>query len=240
MTAVGCEDVRDLLDAAALDALDEPDASVVAAHVDDCQACRAALDRARDAAAAIGLSAPLLRLPAAARHRVLAEVRAERAWRGRRWALLAAASLLLAAGLGVWAISLQLQVNDLRHDLAAAPTESDMAAVFSMALDPDVRAVSLAPASEGGEAQARYVWRKDGLGLLLVDHLPAIHDDQVFALWFVDDGDARLAGTFHPYEGGRGWLLVEEPPGPWDELRVSIEPADAVRGSGRLVLATAP
>lgn len=239
MTAVPCEDIRDLLDAAALDALDEPDASAVAAHVEGCVACRAALDRAREAAAAIGLSAPLLRLPASGRERVLAGVRGERASPGRWWPLVAAASLLLAAGLGVWAISLQAQVHRLRQDLAAAPTEADVAAVFAMALDPAVQAVSLEPVDADGGAQARYVWRKDGLGLLVVDHLPAIGDDEVFALWFVEDGDARLAGTFHPYEG-RGWLLVEDPPGPWDELRVSVEPADAVRGSGRLVLATAP
>lgn len=240
MNAVACEDIRELLDAAALDALDEPDASAVAAHVAACEACRAALDRACEAAAAIGLSAPLLRLSASARERVLADIRGERASSGRRWPLVAVASLLLAAGLGVWAISLQAQIHDLRRDLAAAPAESDVAAVFAMALDPAVQAVSLEPVGAGDEAQARYVWRKDGLGLLVVDHLPAIGDGEVFALWFVEDGEARLAGTFQPYENGRGWLLVEEPPGPWDELRVSIEPAHAIRGSGRLVLATAP
>jgi hypothetical protein len=238
MTAVPCDDIRDLLDVAALDALDEPDASVVAAHVATCDACRAALDRAREVAAAIGLSAPLLRLPPGTRERVLAEVNGARPWRARRWALAAAASLLLAAGIGVWAISLQVQVNDLRHRLAAVPAESEMAALIAMALDPQVKEVSLEGVGEGEAAQAQYVWRSDGLGLLVVDGLPPVSDEEVFALWFVDGDRPRLAGTFQPYEGGRGWLLVEEPPGPWTELRVSIERANAVRGSGRLVLAT--
>ncbi len=239
MTTVSCEEIRELLDAAALDALDEPEASAVASHVETCAECRSELNHARNVAAAIGLSVPLLRLPSAARARVLAEVNGTRRRTGRWWAMVAAASLLFASGLGAWAVSLQIQINDLRHELAAAPAESEMAAFFAMALDPEVKEVSLSGVGDAGDAQARYVWRRDGLGLLIGDHLPAIDEEEVFALWFVQDDEPRLAGTFHSYEGGRGWLLVEEPPGPWTELRVSIEPADAVRGSGRLVLATA-
>lgn len=238
MTTVSCEEIRELLDAAALDALDEPEASAVAAHVETCGACRSELNRAREAAAAIGLGVPLLRLPRPARDRVLAEANGARRW-NRWWPALAAASLLLAAGVGAWAVSLQVQIEDLRDELAAAPAESEMAALFAMALDPQVEEVSLRGVGNAAGAQARYVWRSDGLGLLIGDRLPAIDEDEVFALWFVHGDEARLAGTFHSYEGGRGWLLVEEPPGPWTELRVSIEPADAVRGSGRLVLASA-
>lgn len=240
MTAASCDTVRELLDAAALDALDEPDASVVARHVEHCDACQQELTRARGAAAALGLSVPLLRLSPEARSRLFDRLDApasgpRRSW---RWPLVAAASVALALGLGGWALALQIQVNDLRAERREAPREAALVAMLDMALEPDLAEISLAGVQEGEEARGRYVWRRDGRGLLVGDALPPIDEDEVFALWFVQGGQPRLAGTFHAYERGRGWLLVEDPPGPWEELRVSIEPEDAVSGSGRLVLAS--
>lgn len=235
-----CEQARELLDALALDALDEPEASAAAEHISACPECAAEFDEAREAAAALGLAAPAHRLGDAARARVLealheprpAQVRVPRQW--MRMAL-AAAAVLLVAGLGTWGTMLQLRVNHLEGSPTALSPTDPAAALMALAIQPDAKIADLT--SSGGQAAARYAWYPGGPGVLVSHDLPALPPGHVYALWFVGDGNASLGGTFQPDASGSATLLVQWPPGYFDTIRVAMHASDAVTaGSGQVVL----
>lgn len=73
-----CEQVGELIDAYALGALDEPERSLIARHLDGCAACSAVLEAAERLVSSLALAAPLRRAPAALGSRLLAEIQSER------------------------------------------------------------------------------------------------------------------------------------------------------------------
>ncbi len=234
-----CERARELLDALALDALDEPEASAVAEHLSSCAACGLEFEEAREAAGMLALAAPAHRLGDGTRARVLEAVQERpspvRLPRPRMRMALAAAAVLLVAGLAAWGTFLQLRVNHLDSKQAVLGPTDPAAALMALAIQPDAKIADLT--SSSGQAGGRYAWYSGGPGVLVSHDLPALPPGHVYALWFVGDGRASLGGTFQPDASGRATLLVQSPPGYFDTIRVAMHASDAVTaGSGQVVL----
>ncbi len=237
MTTLTCDEARDLLDAGALDALDEPEASALTEHLRGCEPCRRELEQAREAAAMLGLTAPLATMSDTGRERVLQAVRAEP--RGRRlpsrWLLGAAAAAVLAlAGLGAWNVVLQRQVNDLHGQ--SARTFDQPTALLALALNPDAKKIDMTGGPAAPGSVGRYVWYQGGPGLLVSQNMPPPPDGQVYALWFVDDTGASVsAGPFTPSGNGQVRFLVPKPPDYFENMVVTVQPQGQTSSMGSQV-----
>lgn len=124
-----CDEVRELLDAYALGALDADEAWQVELHLGSCPSCRAELESARAGIDLLALAVPLRRAAPGLRQRLLASAfRLEREHRlpgyrrmaapPRRWLklfrLVAAGMVLVAAA--SWAVFIHAEIRRLRHD----------------------------------------------------------------------------------------------------------------------------
>jgi hypothetical protein len=126
MVPVTCEEIREDLEAYALDALEPAEALRVAAHVDDCDDCRELLAGYRDAVEYLAFTAPLYHASPRLKERILGGIGASRpalaaqAVLRRPWLLSAAAVVLIGLAIGglAWAITLSSQVERLRTDNA--------------------------------------------------------------------------------------------------------------------------
>lgn len=72
-----CEQVQDLAGAYALGALDEPERTAVAEHIQSCAVCRAAVQEAENLVRRLALAAPLRRVPPALQARLMVTVNAD-------------------------------------------------------------------------------------------------------------------------------------------------------------------
>lgn len=120
-----CEGIRENLEAFALRALDADEARLVEAHILDCDECAEIVRAYRMAIDHLALAVPLVQAPPRLKNRVLGGIGALRPLPiprilTTRWALAAAASVLVAVAIGgiAWAIMLSAQVDRLRQDNA--------------------------------------------------------------------------------------------------------------------------
>ena len=137
------EQLRDLLPALSLGALDADERREVAAHVSTCSECAAELAALERTVEGIGLEAAPVTPPAALRGKVLARIEEERAGKVSSlsrmpvpppqparpkplWAhgLALAASIALAVGASLYAWGLRSEVAILREDVAATSGEA--------------------------------------------------------------------------------------------------------------------
>lgn len=135
------EELRDLLPAFALGALDENERREVADHVSDCAECTAELTALERVVDGIGLDAAPVTPPPSLRNRVLSRIENERAGRVSSmsrmpalqpksarppWAqgLALAASVAIAVGASLYAWTLRTEVETLRQDVVATSEEA--------------------------------------------------------------------------------------------------------------------
>jgi len=136
------EQLRDLLPALSLGALDADERREVAAHVSTCAECTAELAALERVVQGIALEAPPVTPPAALKGKVLARIEDERAGKVTAmsrmpvpahmaqprplWAhgLALAASLALAVGASLYAWALKSEILILRQDVAATSEEA--------------------------------------------------------------------------------------------------------------------
>jgi anti-sigma-K factor RskA len=135
------EQLRDLLPALSLGALDADERREAAAHVSTCAECAAELAALERTVQGIALEAPPVTPPAALKGKVLARIEDERAGRvalsrmpvparpqpPRPWwahGLALAASLALAIGASLYAWALRSEISILREDVAATSSEA--------------------------------------------------------------------------------------------------------------------
>lgn len=197
-------ETRDLLGAFALGAVDAQEAAAVRAHLATCAECQAemaglwaAVDTLPDlvapmdpppalrerisaailAEAASGSPATPAPLRPAPDQRLPEPIRPARWWAAAApWAAAAAMLLFLSAGLLVWNLRLQNQIE-------TAPT-------------PDTIALAATDAAPGASGQVTYL-PDDDLLLLDVRDLPALEPDQVYEVWLIgSDGIPSPAGVF--------------------------------------------
>lgn len=167
--------------------------------------------------------------------------------------LAAAAALVLASGLGLWALQLRTQLDAMNARVARAEADVvEMRRTFDQSqaetrilqaqtrtlqshtnvmFAADMRRVDLAgqPAAPGSTARA-FMSRNRGLAFA-ASQLPALPSGKVYQLWVIPQGQAPVdAGVLNVDAGGNASTFFEMPPGlpPPQVLAVTIEPAGGV------------
>jgi len=208
------DDVRDLIAAYALDAVDRADISAVESAVADDAELRNELDGYRETLAVLvdatepSPSTPSPRVweaidaelagtqrPPAPEIATVSDIRSSRRW-SRLGAIISVAAVAVSLVLG-------LRVVDLQNQVDADPTLEDLAS--SAMNDPNALIVDLV-AQEGYEgASARIVVDDDGLGYVVSDTLEALESSRTYQLWAIvaDGGESRVisAGVLGPDPG---------------------------------------
>lgn len=233
------ENVQAALAAEALDALDEEEREALHAHLAGCAECRAELESLREAASLLAHTVPRVPLDRARSDRIRARLLARAAadLRGGEAAapaivapetrvipiasrrssalpawLAAAASLLIAIGLGAYALSLRGQVSSLEQQTASlarergrlestlAERESTLAALAG----PDVRVISLASTQQRAPS-GRMFWNPARRRYTFFAYnLPQVRPGREYQLWLITPEGPVAAPTFRPGRDGVG------------------------------------
>ena len=142
--------------------------------------------------------------------------------------LVAAASFIVAVLIGVWAISLNNEVNRLRVEQAALQRElvTQREVLAQIAL-PQTRAMAITGTQVQPNAYGQMIANPDGnSGVLIVADLAPLPPGKVYQFWLIKGNTPVSAGLFSVDAQGRGLLPVRssEPVGSFDAIGVSIEP----------------
>jgi len=161
--------------------------------------------------------------------------------------LAAAAAVLLASGLGLWALQLrssldemnarveraEQQVVALQRTLGEAQTQTRVLQAHNDVLfAPDTLRVDLAgQATVAPASSARaFVSRQSGMAFT-ANQLPALPADKAYQLWVIPQGSAPVsAGLLKPDATGHATLFYQVPPDmpPPAVIAVTVEPAGGV------------
>lgn len=252
MADVNHDRFGDLAPLFAIGALPADERAAFEAHLRECTACAEEVRALTPVAGALPYALPQVDPPLALRSRVLgvsgSRVRAadrEKDSRPRFAWLSAAALLLVAIGLGVYAmatrqrlarVELQLQsalasLSQSDARLAAALQQSaGVQARLAVLTASDLTQVNLAgqPPAPGATGRA-FFSRSRGL-VFAASNLPALPSGRTYQLWYLTPGAPRSAGLFKPDASGRAILTLDPPAStsPPSGLAVSIEPDGGV------------
>ncbi len=231
------ENVQAALAVEALDALDGEERDALQAHLAGCAECRAELESLREAASMLAHTAPHIRLEPARSARLRARLLARAAAdvRGgvaaapvtaapetrvipiasrRRSALpawlAAAASVLIAIGLGAYALSLRGRVSSLEQQTAALArdrgrlesTLAEREATLAALAGPEVRVISLASTQQRAPS-GRMFWNPARRRYTFFAYnLPQVNPGREYQLWLITPGGPVAAPTFRPGRDG--------------------------------------
>ncbi|HVM39391.1 MAG TPA: anti-sigma factor [Acidimicrobiia bacterium] len=238
----GHDELRDLLGAYALDALEAEEVATLERHLEGCDACRLEVTRHRETAAwlaSVAAPEPPERVWDRIADRTVRgadtdEPRAPLLLRPRstvRWKVATAVTSVAAAAATIVAIGSVAEERDLaeRVDDLAATVESVglRQAAANAALDPDARTVVLRSPDE--TASARLVYLPDGTGYLVEHDLADLAGDRTYQLWALV-GDRKIsAGVL----GSEPAVTPFQVAGPVDGFALTVETAGgAVAPSG--------
>ena len=160
--------------------------------------------------------------------------------------LAAAAALVLASGLGLWALQLRTtldavnarveraeqEVVEMRRTLGEAQEHTRVLQAHNEVMfAPDTLRVDLAgqPVAPGASARA-FMSRQTGM-VFTANQLPKLPADKVYQLWVIPQGQAPVsAGLLAPDASGHATLLAKVSPDlpPPAVVAVTIEPAGGV------------
>jgi anti-sigma-K factor RskA len=236
----------ELVAAYALEALDAAEVPAFERHLADCAACQATLADLRRVAAGLGMAAPPLDPPASLRVRTLARATSQPQSQPVRpapavtpavpparsdpsWSWLAtAAALVLAAGLGVYALRLRQdltttrqlvadmsqRMDQIRADLMTARGESArLATTIAVLAAADVVRVDLTGSGAASAATARAYLSARGL-VLSGSSLPPLAASRTYQVWVIPTGPGALpisAGLMGVDAGGTATLTASTP-----------------------------
>jgi anti-sigma-K factor RskA len=213
-------ELRDLIDAHALDALDADERALVDEHVAGCAECAARLDELRETAAALAFAAPEAAPPPGLRAAILDAAAPPRPvpakpphrlalWRGLAIGLAAACAGLAALAIVLWN----------RADSARSSRDAQ-AAALAQVLQPGARLVALqgAPGAVVGTPQGR--------AILILGRLHRAPSGKTYEAWLIGGAGPRPAGTF---AGGSTVLRLAGPAPRGTTVAVTVEPAPGSR-----------
>lgn len=185
-------DVHDLTAAYALHALDEHERAEYEAHLAQCERCREELAQLAEPAAALAWAVESPPPPPGLRERILAGGSVVPLGPRRRvWPAVAAVAACVAAGLGIWAATL----ND------SLSRERAHASALAIAADPGSRKVDL----QGHRGMLAVSPR--GEAVLVVSSLPSAPSGMTYEAWVIPPGGKpQPAGTF---DGGAPMTMVK-------------------------------
>jgi anti-sigma-K factor RskA len=270
VSATDREQLRELASLHALGVLsDEERAELAKAMADDAELA-ADVRQLEDTAGALGGVVPQVDPPARLRARVLAAagIEADDATGmpavspvgGRRadapvvvrkssalpgW-LAAAAALVLASGLGLWALQLRTSLDDMNARVERAEAEvvriqrtldvsqqqtKTLEARNEVLFAPDMQRVDLAgqPVAPASTARA-FVSRHSGLAFA-ANQLPTLPADKVYQVWVIPQGQSPVdAGLLSPDASGHASLFFKMPAdmAPAAVIAVTVEPRGGV------------
>jgi anti-sigma-K factor RskA len=241
------DEYREIAASYALDALDTTERAEFEAHLATCAICRQDVADLAPVVTALGGTVEPVEPPADLKTRTLAKALGQAVPRGQvvpmrpapapapgprsnGW-LIAAASLVLAAGLGAYAVSLHSEIGRLRQlaaeayarvetlrtELAALRQDSTrLANAVNVLGAPDVIRVDLKGAAGAPEATGRaYVGSGRGL-VFAANRLPPLAAGRVYQLWVIPPGSKvpQSAGVFSvDPAGASATFAVRLPPG---------------------------
>lgn len=191
-------DIHDLVAPYALDALEDEERAEFERHLESCGRCRDQLRELQEGAAALAWAAEGPEPPAGLRERILQETRKEaqvipfrprRRWLAPALGAAAAAAAVVAVALGLWAVSLQSDLDDQR-DLAAAQEDA-----LQIVADRGAQVVPL----EGAEGSL--VVARNGRAALVVCGLGPAPSGETYMAWTIR-GTPSPAGAFDAADDG--------------------------------------
>jgi anti-sigma-K factor RskA len=240
-----------------LGALPPAERTTFETHLATCVDCRARVQSLSPVLAALAHVPPQHDPPPALRDRVLRTVTGsnsgvvaptshrERTNARLPW-LAAAASLLLAAGLGLYAVSLRARIGALEQLLQQASgraavaeqqiadlrrTTDDARTQLAVLEAPDLQRINLAGQAAAPKASARAFWSRSRGLVFTASDLPAAPAGKTYQLWVLTKAPAPIsAGLFKPDPQGRVAAVFDTPldlPQPIG-MAVTIEPDGGV------------
>ena len=233
-----------------LDSLDAADRASFEAHLSECDECAAEVRSLRPVALALAQSVLRPIPPPELRRRVLASLTVGAATyvksppvetRRRTWLPLAA-TLIVAAGAGLYAARLQIRVSDLEARLQQALVQASMAdravaearlvgaqlqASMGVLAAPDVVRIDLAGQPTAPQARGRALWSRGRGMVFTAAALPPLPAGRVYQVWVVTPPGPVSAGLLAPDAAGACLAFFETPPDipPPTAVAVTIEPA---------------
>jgi anti-sigma-K factor RskA len=226
------DELRDLIPAHAISALDEGESLALEAHLRDCDDCRAYLADYQRLGDDLLYATPPLAGPAGLtedlRRRIAVSAPASPPVRPR----FSFASLFArpAFGLALAGIALVLLVGtNLYWATRTARVEREVAAVTALARAPAIRV----SASEDGYGRG-VLFRPDqtNISLLCVWGMEPLPQTQAYQVWLISGEERVSGGTFQVTDEGYGILFLR-PPEPlhtYDGLGITVEPAGGSPG----------
>ena len=229
------EAIQGLIPAYALDATDEPESRLVAAHLPSCPGCQALLAGYRRLSDDLLFAAPVQAAPAGLGERLRARVaaappaRAASGWSrwlaafrpAPSWVAVAAAVLVLAATNVYWFGRVGRLEREASQQAAALESLTRRPGVSLYGAAPEMAGHGVMFASEAGD-----------LALLCVYDMPVLSQDRAYQVWLLKDGTRESAGVFGVDPEGYGLLMVKpsRPVGEYDALGITVEPAGGSPG----------
>ena len=233
MTTSDHEELRNQLGAFVLGALGPAEQAEVRTHLAVCDECAAEVRALRPVVDALARSTEPVDPPAAVRQRLLSSIATPAAPEATRAAkplmvttspsvlpwLAAAASLVLAAALGVYASQLRGRVQTLEQELREAilqvqagerqTAQARLVATnaqrqLSVIAAPDVAQVALKGQAVAPQASARALWSRSRGLLLSASNLPALPPGRTYQLWVI-------SGKMPPISDG--WIFQTDASG---------------------------
>lgn len=251
------EELRELAPAYALGALTPGQRASVEAHLSECAECRAEVASFTPVVQGLAYTVPIEEPPAGLRARVLSQAPGEsrratrpaQEQRSPRWnwkvALAMAALLVVAIGLGVYALTMSTRVSTLEAGLrdaiaASERADAELASLRRLAQESesaravlaasDLARIDLNGQAAAAEARARAFWNRSAGLVFTASDLPPIPQGRAYQLWVLTAGAPISAGLLEPDAGGVVETFISTPldlPAPVG-MAVTVEPAGGV------------
>lgn len=149
--------------------------------------------------------------------------------------IIAAAAVIGAIALAMWATSLRADLAAAEDRIAALAAERDQLRAASIAQVFDLSPTAQGPANASGSLYLT----ADGSGVLSAVNLPDLDDGEAYQAWFLppDEGEPIPGGTFTIDERGVGFMLVSADVGAIRGVSISVEPeAGSTEPTGAMLL----
>jgi anti-sigma-K factor RskA len=231
------DELRELVSAHALGALDAADVRSVEDHLEGCAACRASYDAAIETAAALALSVPAADPPPGLRDRVLAAARSDRhpaiatatvPRRRRRFVEIFTPSRNLAAAFALAAGLLGVLYLGARQDVRDLEAQAEATRLVAGALSqPGSRVVALEGPGGSGGAVVLAADRRPVVVAGLLEAPPG----KVWEVWTIPAGGQPVSvGLLH---GGDDHAVeLDGAIAPGSTVAITIEPDDGLHHAG--------